>query len=163
MLTATQAYVSNYSDTKEFWFADTTARILAERSKTNGAFSLVKLSIPFGSAAPLHIHHTHDEAFFVLFGALKGICGETTWEASSGSFVFLPRGVQHTFLGVSEIPTEALVFSVPGGFDEFVSDAGYPISEHTDTTAFTADPQALAEISLQHDIEIVGPPVDFLG
>lgn len=159
----TGPYITSYQDSKDFWLAGGTARILGESSNTNGAFSLVHLTHRHGEGTPLHVHHNDDEAFFVLHGDVKGMCGDTAWEASGGSFVWLPRGVPHAFQAVSELPLELLVMSISGSFDTFVAEAGDPLVDGADTAATVLDPTRLADIAAPHDIEILGPPVDFLG
>ncbi|MDQ3657011.1 MAG: cupin domain-containing protein [Chloroflexota bacterium] len=166
MLTATTMtapYITAYQDSKNYSLAGGLARILAERSKTNGAFSLVHLTHHYGESTPLHVHHAHDEAFFVLHGDVKGVCGETEWEASGGGFVWLPRGVPHGFQAVSELPLELLVMTVPGGLDDFLADAGNPVVEGVDPSTMPVDFERIATAASRNGIELLGPPVDFLG
>jgi mannose-6-phosphate isomerase-like protein (cupin superfamily) len=47
--------------------------------------------------APLHLHRTDDEAWYVLEGKLHVRVGEDVVEASAGSGVFVPRGTPHTY------------------------------------------------------------------
>jgi len=163
MLTATRPYVTDYDDAKTYAFSGGIARVLAEAGKTDGGFSLLHMTLPQGNATPLHIHHTHDEAFFILHGEMKGVCGDEEWTASSGGFVWLPRGVPHAFQAVSEMATEVLVMTTPGGFDAFVADAGEPVSDAFAASVPGLNPALLAEIAARHDIAIVGPPVTYLG
>lgn len=159
----TTPYITAYQDSKDFWLTGGKARILGETSQTNGAFCLVHLTHQYGESTPLHIHPDHDEAFFVLHGDVKGVCGETEWEASSGAFIWLPRGVPHAFQAVSELPLELLVMTVPGGFDDFVAEAGDPAVEGVDPATLPVDFERIAAAASRHGIELLGPPVNFLG
>ena len=47
--------------------------------------------------APLHIHHSDDEAWYVLEGTLRFRLGDDEVEASAGDAVMAPRGTGHTF------------------------------------------------------------------
>jgi mannose-6-phosphate isomerase-like protein (cupin superfamily) len=47
--------------------------------------------------APPHVHHTDDEAWYVLEGALRVQVGKDEVEAGAGSGVFVPRGTPHTY------------------------------------------------------------------
>jgi mannose-6-phosphate isomerase-like protein (cupin superfamily) len=47
--------------------------------------------------APLHVHHSDDEAWYVLEGALAIQMGDGLVEARAGSAVLVPRGVPHTY------------------------------------------------------------------
>ena len=156
-------YITAYDDATHYSLAGGLARILAESRKTNGAFSFVHLTHHYGEASPLHVHPDQDEGFFVLHGNIKGVCGETVWEASGGAFIWLPRGVPHGFQAVSELPLELLVMTVPGGLDEFLAEAGDSVLDGVDSSPASFDPLRVAEIAARHGIELLGPPVDFLG
>lgn len=162
-ITTTAPYITAYQDAPRYALAGGLARILAESGKTNGAFSFIHLTHHYGEATPLHVHPNQDEGFFVLHGDIKGVCGDTVWEASGGGFVWLPRGVPHAFQAVSELPLELLVMTVPGGLDDFLAAAGQPVVEGADPPSPTFDPALVAEIASRHGIELLGPPVDFLG
>jgi mannose-6-phosphate isomerase-like protein (cupin superfamily) len=47
--------------------------------------------------APLHVHHTDDEAWYVLEGALRFRIGDETHEAGPGGAVLARKGVQHAY------------------------------------------------------------------
>jgi mannose-6-phosphate isomerase-like protein (cupin superfamily) len=47
--------------------------------------------------APLHLHRTDDEAWYVLEGTLCVRVGKDVVEAKAGSAVFVPRGTTHTY------------------------------------------------------------------
>jgi mannose-6-phosphate isomerase-like protein (cupin superfamily) len=116
--------------------------IKARAAGTGGALGLVETVIPAGHSTPLHVHHHEDEAFYILSGTIDFVCGDDRFRAQDGEFVFLPRTVPHTFLGISEEPTRALVMFLPGGLEE----------------AF-AEPSRFHEIVRDHDVEVVGPPL----
>jgi glyoxylate utilization-related uncharacterized protein len=45
----------------------------------------------------LHIHHSDDEAWYVLEGSLRFTFEDGETEAPAGSTVFVPAGVAHTY------------------------------------------------------------------
>src|SRR5450755_3496074 len=47
--------------------------------------------------APPHLHHSDDEAWYVLEGILRVRVGGDVVEAHPGSGVFVPRGTPHTY------------------------------------------------------------------
>jgi mannose-6-phosphate isomerase-like protein (cupin superfamily) len=59
--------------------------------------------------APLHVHHSDDEAWYVLDGRLGFTLGDRTIEAGPGSAVIAPRGVAHTFWNASDGATRYLI------------------------------------------------------
>jgi len=59
--------------------------------------------------APLHVHHSDDEAWYVLEGALCVRVGDKDVEARAGSAVFVPRGTPHTYWNPAPEPTRYLL------------------------------------------------------
>jgi quercetin dioxygenase-like cupin family protein len=49
---------------------------------------------PGGGPAP-HVHERTGETFYVVNGELEVLMGDTTFTASAGDVVFLPRGTVH--------------------------------------------------------------------
>jgi mannose-6-phosphate isomerase-like protein (cupin superfamily) len=47
--------------------------------------------------APLHLHRTEDEAWYILKGILRFQYGSHEFDAGAGSGVLLPHGTAHTF------------------------------------------------------------------
>src|SRR5579859_5049282 len=69
--------------------------VKAAVSSTAGGFSLIESTTAGG--APWHVHTREDEYFYVLEGKVVVWCGEEVFHAGPGSFVFLPRGVPHSW------------------------------------------------------------------
>jgi mannose-6-phosphate isomerase-like protein (cupin superfamily) len=63
--------------------------------------------------APLHIHYSDDEAWYVLEGALAFIRGDERLIAAAGSGVLVPRGVPHTFWNAGSSRARYLIVLTP--------------------------------------------------
>ena len=59
--------------------------------------------------APLHLHRTDDEAWYVLEGTLCVRVGEQEVEASAASAVFVPRGTPHSYWNPNPEPVRYLL------------------------------------------------------
>jgi hypothetical protein len=112
-------------------------------------------------ATALHVHHTADEAFYVLAGSLRGVCGDREWQATTGAFVWLPLGIPHGYAAVGNETLRTLAFTVPAGFDRFVVEAGEPAQERTLPPPAPPDIAKLDAAGAKYGIETVGPPVQF--
>jgi mannose-6-phosphate isomerase-like protein (cupin superfamily) len=55
------------------------------------------LSEPGVTGPPQHVHHTHDETFFVVDGTYEFTIGQDCLPMPRGAFLFVPRGTPHTF------------------------------------------------------------------
>jgi len=152
-----RGYVMNQGDGDPKWFLDCRMTVVAGGEQSMGALTVIEWSAPVGFAPPMHIHHNDDEAFYVLDGELTLSTGAT---AGPGAFVFLPRGIAHTFV-VSGGPLRGLQITAPAGFERFVDDIGRPAEHDGFPEPMEPDVARLAQAAAQHGIEIVGPPLTF--
>jgi quercetin dioxygenase-like cupin family protein len=91
---------------------------------TGGAYSIHDNTIPPGSPGPrAHIHHRHEETFYVLEGELTVRAGSRTITAPAGSFVVVPRGVVHQPSNPGPQPARVLLIFSPAGMDRFFEEA----------------------------------------
>jgi mannose-6-phosphate isomerase-like protein (cupin superfamily) len=158
-LTAAGAHFIAAGDGDATWFLNNRMTMKATAAMTNGAFGLVESLIAPGFSPPLHIHHREDESFYVLEGTLTMRCGERTFEATPGAFVFLPRGVPHTFVVEGNTPARMLTLMTPGGGEAFFPTAGRPAEREGLPPAGPPDIDALKRASQMFESEIVGPPM----
>ncbi|HEV7214527.1 MAG TPA: cupin domain-containing protein [Chloroflexota bacterium] len=96
-----------------------------EYRTTNGA-AFIEYTTRKGEEPGEHVHPTEDEMFYVLTGALTFMCGDQTFDAEAGGFVFLPRGIPHDYTIRSDGPVRLLVITAPprepgDGWDGFVA------------------------------------------
>jgi mannose-6-phosphate isomerase-like protein (cupin superfamily) len=66
--------------------------------------------------APLHVHHSDDEAWYVLEGTLCVKVGDEEIEAHSGSSVYVPRNTPHTYWNPGPNPVRYLLITTPNIF-----------------------------------------------
>jgi mannose-6-phosphate isomerase-like protein (cupin superfamily) len=59
--------------------------------------------------APLHLHHSDDEAWYVLEGTLVVQVGNDEVEAHAGSAVLVPRNTPHTYWNPGPEPVRYLL------------------------------------------------------
>jgi uncharacterized cupin superfamily protein len=65
---------------------------------TNGAVAFYEyVSEPGVTGAPQHIHHAHDETFYVVDGTFEFTIGADRAMLPPGGFLYVPRGTPHTF------------------------------------------------------------------
>jgi len=81
-----------------------------------------------GEEPPSHIHETEDEMFYVLEGSITFQCGMESFDLEKGGFIFLPRGIEHSYTIRSEDVVRLIAVTSPvregatGGWKGFVSD-----------------------------------------
>jgi len=126
----------------------------ATAATTGGGFDQFELTAdPDHEGAPEHIHDVVDESFFVLDGAFQFKLRDELLIAEAGTFVFVPRGVNHTWRNAVLRRSRMVLTYVPGGMKPFFEDAS-PLMHSP-----LPDPAALQAINERHHTRIVGPPL----
>ena len=109
--------------------------LLATSDQTGGAVGVLEGTSEPGSGPAPHIHHDHDELFYVLEGEYRFVVGETTALAPAGSFVFVPRGMVHSARCVGAGPGRVLAAYVPGGPELAFAEFARASAEERDAVA----------------------------
>jgi quercetin dioxygenase-like cupin family protein len=93
-------------------------RFLCEGDRTQGAWSMMEVTLPQDAGPPPHFHEW-DEAYFVLEGDVQFIVGEQHFTARSGDFIYTPGSVIHGFRGASQRPARVLILDAPAHASAF--------------------------------------------
>ena len=152
-----RAYMLKTDEGQAIWFAGALMILKEAGDQTEGHFAFLDQRVPGNYTAPQHIHHAEDEAWYVLDGEVTFYCGNETFNAGPGSWVFLPKDVPHAFR-VGPAGGRLLTLSAPASFANFVKDAGEPAPKLVAPPAKPADLDQLSKIAEKYGIEIVGPP-----
>jgi mannose-6-phosphate isomerase-like protein (cupin superfamily) len=73
-------------------------RILEDGTRTSSRLGVVEVTIaPGASGPPQHIHHRHDETFFVVSGVVRFTSAAEQIDVMPGGLLTAPIGVPHTF------------------------------------------------------------------
>jgi quercetin dioxygenase-like cupin family protein len=98
-----------------------TAGILCKISSasTNGAYTVIELSLPAGAGAPIHCHKREDEVFYILEGSCEIQINGESHLAETGAMVVLPKNTAHAFRNTGSSPNRILITATPGGLDTY--------------------------------------------
>lgn len=91
-------------------------------AETGGSLGVLYAAISTGQGPMTHVHQSMDEVFYVLEGEVVFLAGASTFLATKGATVYVPRGTTHSFRAVSIAPAKMISFFTPGGFEEFFFD-----------------------------------------
>ena len=83
--------------------------------QTGGMFAMAEQNNEAGTAVPLHVHTQEDEMFYVCDGEMTFTVGDKEIVGTTGTTVYLPRGVPHGFRVNKK--TRALVSVYPAGVE----------------------------------------------
>ncbi len=111
-----------------YWSLGLLETLLAEGKDTDGRFSLGEGLAPKGADPPPHTHE--NEAFYLLEGEITFRVGGQTIEGKPGDYMWLPRGIEHSF-EVKTSQARALVIYTPAGLEEAFKQIGEPAQSPT--------------------------------
>ena len=137
------AVVLGPGEGRPFWTGLSHGAVKAESG--TGDFSVFESSPPPGApGAPPHVHHSYDEAWFVIEGTVEFVLGDRRERLEAGSFAFAPRGVVHSFANPG--PAEARLLVIGSGPSVAMVEEAGRLSE-----AGPLSPDALIEVFRRHD------------
>ena len=120
---------------------------------TGGAFDYFVVEVAPHGGPPLHVHHSQEETIHVLDGRFKVQIGDETFRCAEGGFAYLPSGVPHAFLNLTDEPAEVVVVYTPGGGHCFYEELG-PLTRNG-----APDAAEVAACFERHDMSLLGPPL----
>ncbi|MFI9236992.1 cupin domain-containing protein [Streptomyces sp. NPDC053079] len=154
---AKNAHVRHSGDGKAFWMLNGLYEVKASSDETNGAMTVMEMTIPEGSGPPPHTH-PGTESVYVIEGTLRYHIGDETVEGGPGSFFHIPEGTLERFEPTSTV--RLLVTYTPGDVDKFFAEAGEPAQRRELPPRSEAPPDVdrLIEIGKRHGIEMQPMP-----
>jgi quercetin dioxygenase-like cupin family protein len=115
--------VRNPGEGNALWMLGGLYEVKAAGDETNGAVTVMEMTIPAGMGPPPHTH-PGGEAVYVLEGTLRYHIGDDTFEGGPGSFFYIPEGTLERFEPTSQV--RVIVIYTPGGIERFFAEAGEP-------------------------------------
>src|SRR5262245_16162353 len=117
-------------------------QLKASAGSTGGQLTVFTLSLNGGP--PRHTHTHEDESIYLISGRLEVECDGEEFEATPGSFVFLPRERPHTFRSAGGT-ARGLLIVTPGGLENYFD----ALHAATDTGR---DPSAVMTVMAEYGI-----------
>jgi quercetin dioxygenase-like cupin family protein len=145
---------------RAYWFYGDLVIVHLSGEETDGRFALLELVQPPGEMTPVHVHAVADQTMYVLEGELTLHLPGKTIVAGPGEVAHGPKGVPHAEHITSEGATRLVEVNAPAGFEKFVVALGEPAPRRTlpDPPLPLPEPQTLAALAAEHDIEVLAPP-----
>jgi quercetin dioxygenase-like cupin family protein len=119
---------------------------------TSGNLTVFEYTGNVKGGPPLHIHHNQDEIFFIIEGEYTFKVSDTYHELQKGDTIFLPRKEPHAFTQRSEKGKMYFMFQPSGKMEDYFRKLATFTGQPT--------PEEGAKLFSDHDMEIVGPPLE---
>src|SRR6478735_7944378 len=145
-------------DTLAWWFLD--LLVVEHRCAPGMQTVVLEMTLPVGSAAPLHVHDSLDDTWYILEGEMVVRCGDETQVVGAGHWVSMPRGVPHTYRVIGDHAARILLVHDNASFRDLIRDHGTPAlsRELPDQPVFPTMDE-LARVASGHDLPPIGPPL----
>jgi len=118
---------------------------------TDGQLSMFEYT-GFGKTGPmLHVHLYQDEIFIVVEGEYRFVVGKNTHHLKAGQTIFLPRGIPHTWIQLSDRGKMIYLLQPAGKMEEFFS--------YMNTLKERPSAEEMDKIHAEHGMKVVGPPL----
>lgn len=126
-------------------------RTILTSADTGGSMSITDCVTPPGSGPPRHVHHDADETFVLLTGDMEIWLAGTRFTRGPGETAFIPRGAEHSFRIVSNVPARHLVILTPGGFEGFFAEMA------SRRLRILEDMGPITEVAARYHLTFTGP------
>ncbi len=110
-------------EAQAFWMLGGLYEVKVASEETNGAMTVMELTIPPGLGPPPHTH-PGTETVYVLDGTLRYHIGDDVVDGGPGSVFHIPAGIVENFEPTGDTPLRVLVTYAPGGIEQFFAEAG---------------------------------------
>ena len=128
------------------------AAILFASEETDGRVALIETAEEPDDQPPCHRHHWEDKLLYVVVGALNVYVAGQWIYAPAGAAVWLPRGVEHSYVAATE-HTRVLAMFTPAGFEGFYRELDAP-------RPWAREIERLVGTAARYGCEITGPHPD---
>ena len=99
----------------------------------------------------LHVHLYQDEVFTIIEGEYRFVVGQETHVLKAGQTIFLPRGIPHTWIQLSDRGRLVYFLQPAGKMEEFFS--------LMNKMTAPPSPEEMDRIHAEHGMKVVGPPL----
>jgi mannose-6-phosphate isomerase-like protein (cupin superfamily) len=112
---------------------------------------------PGAQGPPIHVHHEHDEGFYVMSGRFGFVLDGSTIYAKPGAHVLVPRGHEHSYWNAGAKPARLLLIASPPGLEKYFRAMAAALGDIDTQEGSIALRKKLGET---YDVEVVGaaPP-----
>jgi quercetin dioxygenase-like cupin family protein len=122
-------------------------------NQTDGRITIMEGEILVGESPPLHTHHREDEYFHVVAGEIEFQIGDSKVLGKTGTWVFAPRFIPHTFRNLNSTGARLEYVFQPAGIEYYFEEVSKVIVEQKPDWQTQA-----AAIANKYGIDLIGTP-----
>lgn len=108
--------------------------------------SMFDWTIPPRFSTGLHVHRVQEETFYVLEGECEWQVGDERIRAKPGTYLFLPPGVPHNIMNVTDAPARVLMTVSPPGHEHYFEELAELVPQRPSA-------ESIAELRSRYDTD----------
>jgi quercetin dioxygenase-like cupin family protein len=116
---------------KALWGPGDMYTFLVTGEETGGTVFAMEGRVPPGGGPPLHVHDREDETLYILEGDCEVQIGDDRVLASTGDFVWMPRGTAHRFRNTGTEQMRLILTFTPAGIELFFEEVFEEVHDRT--------------------------------
>jgi mannose-6-phosphate isomerase-like protein (cupin superfamily) len=125
--------------------------VIEDGSRTRNELSMAECEVsPSSFNPPPHIHHAHEEIFYILEGELEFNIDGKPQRLKTGDSVTVPIGVAHTFSNPTEAPARFLNTYSPARYVFYFDELAELVKSGT------LNQQTITALMARYETEVVG-------
>jgi quercetin dioxygenase-like cupin family protein len=111
-------------------------RFLLTSGQTGGRLGVEEFAVPPSTLGPRpHVHHQHDETFYVLSGELTVATADGEIVLGPGELAHAPRGSLHGYRNAhAHVASRVLCLYTPPGYEQYFRDVHAAVEAGTEIT-----------------------------
>jgi len=99
----------------------------------------------------LHLHFEQDEIFTIIEGSYRFVAGDQLYVLNAGDTIFLPRGIPHTWIQLTDHGRMIYFLQPAGKMEEFF--------QYMNNLKEMPSQSEIDRIHAEHQMKVVGPPL----
>jgi uncharacterized cupin superfamily protein len=143
-------YIVRHTEGKCIQLAGSKVWVIEDGTKTRNELSVVESEVlPSSITPPPHVHHAHEEIFYVLDGELEFFVDGNAVRLTRGDTITVPIGVAHTFRNTTDTPARFLTTFTPYQYVHYFEDIAELVKQGN------LNPKTIGEVMKKYNTEVV--------
>jgi len=140
-----------------FWLLGGLYEVLVSSDQSNGAVTIMQMTMPEGSGPPPHTH-PGTETVYVASGTIDYHIGGEILTGKAGSLFYIPKDTLEFFVPTSATASVVVTYA-PGGIERFFAEVGEPAlrREIPPASATAPDFEHIVRTASRYGMEILPP------
>jgi uncharacterized cupin superfamily protein len=124
--------------------------VIEDGTRTRNELGVIEAEVlPGSTTPPPHVHHSHEEIFYILEGEVEFLIEGNRIRLNAGDTVTVPIGVTHTFHNPTDVPARLINTFSPAKYVNYFDDIAELVKQGN------INAQTIGEVMKKYDTEVI--------